>query len=423
MKKFISLCLTVCIAFSLISIIPASAKGYLTIAEYNDNGGEFKAAALDQIMVNNEAQDLCKAGSAGDYLAKNKNVIEGVYDNIIFKGWVGFDQEIVKFGYCIGEGDAVLIDNTVIEPEGAVKSAGGEYAVRYRYPTDVSGITEKTRIIPVAQLQDGTIVEILRYNVSYDPTATGEKEVEEDFDITSGAQGAAMQFDNKDSVGFKINIPEGKKLGSFVVVNAPTWGSKDDSGLTAYIYDWKGSYEDTIENDPFASTTIEGHIDCASLMVSFGYVSAGDYLIVFTEFTNMIGGWTSEGGIIEGLEDKFAYFENEEEVIGVPGMRITYIDNSNPPAPTPVPTEKPTKAPTQAPTEIPVTQAPTEVPATSVPATEAPKDNTEATQKPAEQQNAETEKGGNTGLVIGIVAAVVVIAAVVAVVIVKKKKK
>ena len=169
---------------------------------------------------------------------------------------------------------------------------------------------------------------------------------------------------------------------------------------------------------------IEDHINCTSMVVSFYYIPAGEYLIEFSDFELKIGGYDSTG-VVPDQKDIFKYFTDGEIAdTNPPQLKMVFEDDSIPPEITPAPTEAPTQEPTEAPTE-----KPTEEPvATDAPVTtDAPdaSDEAEVTDKPAEEPGEKTSEANNNKWVapVIIIAAVVLCAAVAGIIIAKKKKK
>ena len=101
---------------------------------------------------------------------------------------------------------------------------------------------------------------------------------------------------------------------------------------------------------------IENHINCTSMLIEFGYIPAGDYLITFTDFELKIGGYDATA-VAAPQKGHFEYFvdgEKTDEMI--PQLKMVLLDNSNPPEITEEPT--PEETPTPEVTEVPVTEQP-----------------------------------------------------------------
>ena len=208
-------------------------------------------------------------------------------------------------------------------------------------------------------------------------------------------QGNPRQFDVFSSVAFRFQVPEGWKLDQFTLLACPTWGERANSGFTAKIYVWDGEYASTVSALPFASDSISNHQDNHRIDLSFGYVPAGSYLIVISQFTDVIGTWEYMALPAEYV-NTWAYYQNGiEEWDYLPGTKITVSKDKNPheiviPTATPVPEPTGDNIVTDAPEETPhqtrerISAEPTEA--------------------------AVNAGGGNSGIIAGIIIAAVALA-------------
>lgn len=83
-------------------------------------------------------------------------------------GWIGFRYYIIMFGYSIDGGDAIF-DTYPIEPEQAVKDAGGEYAKRFNvnmYLNNLSLGEHTVTFLALIDLKGGTAVSFLSFKVN-----------------------------------------------------------------------------------------------------------------------------------------------------------------------------------------------------------------------------------------------------------------
>lgn len=399
------------------SVVRAAAD-YTTWDEY----GYGVRSQVDSIK--GDGNSVTEGLTPGDYLSSNKFTVYGKYTTLEFEGWAGYDQIITKVGYTINDGENVL-DGTAegVDPESHAALYGGDNVKYYHIDVPVSGVTARTKITLLAELEDETVVTLNRYDVYYE---TEVKEVKKkNVGITSGGTGTPICFSDFDSVGFKIRIEEGWRLGQFTVVNSPTWDMVG-AGLTARVYKWDNDYDKTVKGKVLDTCVIEDHINCTSMVIEFGYIPAGDYLIEFSDFELKIGGYDATS-VAAGQQGAFKYFQDGyEEDSGYPQLKMVLYDNSNPPEITPEPaTPEPTAAPTDAPTDVPADE-PTEA------ATDGQVEG--QTSKPAEsdddnggKDNSDNKdnkkKKNNAPVIIGVAAGVVAVAAAAGVVIAKKRKK
>ncbi|MBO4326964.1 MAG: LPXTG cell wall anchor domain-containing protein, partial [Clostridia bacterium] len=90
---------------------------------------------------------------------------DGSVQTITIRGWIGFeDQDIAQFGYNIGKNDPVFSDSFTEERGdiGAIQDPGngGSHAQAFKIVVDVLNVYGSTKIVAVAKLADGTVVEI-----------------------------------------------------------------------------------------------------------------------------------------------------------------------------------------------------------------------------------------------------------------------
>ncbi len=413
MKKTVLLICACALVLIMTAGIAAFAdSGYETWDDY----GYGVRSQVDEIFADGKS---ISGGSAGDYLSVNQYIIAGKYETLTFKGWAGYDQVITGVGYAIDGGENVFGGELIPAAADSHAAAyGGDNVTYYSIDVPVAGITEKTRLTLLAQLEDGTAVALNRYDVFVQEKK--EQIVQKEVALTQGGTGRPICFSDYGSVAFKIHIPEQWRLGQFVVINSPTW-DMTGAGLTADIYKWDTDYDTTLKGKSLSTCLIEDHINCTSMVITFGYVPEGDYLVEFTDFELKIGGYEANGPTSEQAST-FKYFVDElEETSGIPQLKMVLYDNTVPPQITEAPaTEVPTEAPTAAPTDVP-----TDVPdkATDAPVedkTQEPADN-DATPEPGNDDDA-PKKSGNVVLPIVLGAVGVAVIAAAAVLILKKKK-
>lgn len=132
-----------------------------------------KGQAVD--VFTGDGENLYTPGGTGEFLSENRNVIHGPFQTLGIRGWFGVDGvAISEFGYAIGDNEPIFDESFMVEPEGAVKAAGGEYAMRFIINMDVSAIgDEEVLVMPVAKMEDGTVVAATYLNVKYTAKAAG----------------------------------------------------------------------------------------------------------------------------------------------------------------------------------------------------------------------------------------------------------
>ena len=395
-----------------------AAADYTTWDEY----GYGVRSQVDSIK--GDGNSVTEGLQPGDYLSSNKFTISGKYSTLSFEGWAGYDQVMTKVGYTIDDGENVL-NGTMrdVGPEEHAAIYGGDNVKYYQIDVPVGGVTNKIKITLLAELEDETVVCLNRYDLYFESEV---KEVKKkNVGITSGGTGTPICFSDFDSVAFKIRIDEEWRLGQFTVVNSPTWDMVG-AGLTARIYKWDKDYDTTVKGKVLDTCVIEDHINCTSMVIEFGYIPAGDYLIEFSDFELKIGGYDATS-VASAQQGAFKYFQDgEEEDSGYPQLKMVLYDNTNPPEITPEPaTPEPTAAPTDAPTD-----APTEKTNPDGGQTSAPTDNggdKDTGKDTGDKDNSDKKDSDNKDkkvlpIVLGCVGAAAV-AAVVGVIIAKKRKK
>lgn len=414
--------LTALIMLAGLTTAVSAETGYTTWDDY----GYGVRSQVDSIK--GDGNSVTEGLQPGDYLSSNKFTISGKYTTLSFEGWAGYDQPITKVGYAFNDGENVL-DGTVIdvEPESHAALYGGDNVKYYHIDVPVGDITQKTKITLLAELEEGEVVALNRYDLYFDTEVKVTKK--KTVGITTGGTGTPVCFSDFDAVAFKIQIEDEWRLGQFTVVNAPTWDMVG-AGLTARIYKWDTDYDTTVKGKVLDTCVIEDHINCTSMVVEFGYIPAGDYLIEFSDFELKIGGYDATA-VAAAQQGAFKYFlDGVEEDSGYPQLKMVLYDNTNPPEITPEPaTPEPTAAPTDAPTDVP-TDAPTDAPAPTEAATEGNGGREEgqtsepATSEPTGNNGNKDSKGNGVKKWIWIpIAGVCVAAAAVAGVVVAKKRK
>ncbi len=414
--------LTALIMLAGLTTVVSAETGYTTWDDY----GYGVRSQVDSIK--GDGNSVTEGLQPGDYLSSNKFTISGKYTTLSFEGWAGYDQPITKVGYAFNDGENVL-DGTVIdvEPESHAALYGGDNVKYYHIDVPVGDITQKTKITLLAELEEGEVVALNRYDLYFDTEVKVTKK--KTVGITTGGTGTPVCFSDFDAVAFKIQIEDEWRLGQFTVVNAPTWDMVG-AGLTARIYKWDTDYDTTVKGKVLDTCVIEDHINCTSMVVEFGYIPAGDYLIEFSDFELKIGGYDATA-VAAAQQGAFKYFlDGVEEDSGYPQLKMVLYDNTNPPEITPEPaTPEPTAAPTDAPTDVP-TDVPTDAPAPTEAATEGNGGREEgqtsepATSEPTGNNGNKDSKGNGVKKWIWIpIAGVCVAAAAVAGVVVAKKRK
>jgi hypothetical protein len=147
-------------------------------------------------------------------------------------------------------------------------------------------------------------------------------------------QGNPRMFNTFSSVGFRFEVPDGYKLDNFVIIAAPTWGMQANAGFTADIYEWRGSYSETLAAGPVAERcVISNHVDNNGITLTFGYVPAGTYLIHIHHFTDNIGSWESMC-LPEEYTFSWAFYEDGlENKDYLPGTKISVSRDRDPHTP------------------------------------------------------------------------------------------
>ncbi len=347
MRKIITFILAISILCAVPALFAHAESGYETWVDY----GYGVRSQVDSIY---SGETAIAVGTAGDFLSTNKYLISGEYESLRFEGWCGYDQIITAIGYTINDGENVF-DGELIDVEEGSHAAnyGGDNVKYYKITVPVKDYKEKIKITLVALLEDETAVAVNRYDVYYQKKTVEVKK--KDVALTQGGTGTPVCFSDHEEVGFKIHIDEGWRLGQFVVINSPTW-DLDGAGLLATIYKWDTDYDTSSVGKKLGECLIENHINCTSMLIEFGYIPAGDYLITFTDFELKIGGYDATA-VAAPQKGHFEYFvdgEKTDEMI--PQLKMVLLDNSNPPEITEEPT--PEETPTPEVTEVPVTEQP-----------------------------------------------------------------
>ncbi len=125
---------------------------------YTYRNASFDSFYVDGVLNFGEAD-----GNASDKLdARSRRVGEGdgAIQELMLRGWIGFDQEIEAFGYKIGDAAPVYSADFFQATEEAVKGAGGEFAQRYCVTVPVAGIEGEQTIVMMVKLANGTEVAI-----------------------------------------------------------------------------------------------------------------------------------------------------------------------------------------------------------------------------------------------------------------------
>ena len=118
--------------------------------------------SFDTFYVNGNMLD-----GDGNYIPKLEainNTLEfpvgKAHNSIMFRGWIGFDQEIDQFGAYV-DGVEIGYGDYKTPTEPGILDAGGEYATRFELPVDISALGAGTHTVAgVVKLADGTIAEI-----------------------------------------------------------------------------------------------------------------------------------------------------------------------------------------------------------------------------------------------------------------------
>lgn len=468
MKRKISLILVLAMILSVFSVQIAGAEElpYISYDDYiTGTDGGWDSIRFDDVIQGTD-------GLAGNYVQEREGNVAGIADKVQVRGWNGFDQEIKRYGYIIDDKEVVLKEEFVLRdvPDAAaVKEAaaghGYDYAARYYIEVDVSQWTETHNIKFCAELEDGTVitlwgngafpVEIYFTRLSADSTPTPQP-TQAPLNEEDTLPGIAFIFDNEDIVdelamGITssnhlqyIEFDRDKKCATIMVAGG------EDPNLYVPLTQMCMERDIEVSADTYKAILFGFRFDPAEAFNEPGATVPGAVYWqtedntgfnetkkqVFTvkladEMQFSVANiekqkkWTGTAAdfrydFIDTCDNDFtfnlyfiAFFKT---VAGAEEFAKNYAEKGTaafPATPTPAPTATP--APTEVPTATPEPTTPSE---TAGAATEAPK----ATEKAAESDKAAELKGGNTGLIIGIIAAVVVIAAV-AIIVIKKKKK
>jgi hypothetical protein len=137
-------------------------------------------------------------GGAGDKLTAQDNTItfaEGeAHDSMILRGWVGFEQPIVAFGYFLDNYEFVFNPDYTKPTEDGVKAAGGEHALRFEIYVPLADLKYDDHFAGfVVKLEDGTIVR-LRENITVSLPAA-PKQDDHNFTSNVGSNFADSQDD------------------------------------------------------------------------------------------------------------------------------------------------------------------------------------------------------------------------------------
>ncbi len=118
--------------------------------------------SYDTFYVNGDMY-FAEDGGAADKLNAINNTIKfwkgQKHDSMALRGWIGFSQEIAKFGYYIDGYYDVTWGDFTQATEAGVLAAGGEYATRFQVTADISDLTVGDHKVGfVLELADGTWV-------------------------------------------------------------------------------------------------------------------------------------------------------------------------------------------------------------------------------------------------------------------------
>ena len=385
-----------------------AAGDYETWSDY----GYGVRSQLDRIVA--DGTDIAQ-GSAGDYLARNQFTVYGRYDLLVFEGWAGYDMPMIGAGYTVNDGENIFegqLSEAAAESQAAIY--GGDNAGYYSIAVPVSEFKEKVKITLLAKLEDDTAVALNRYDIYFQEKRP--QAVTKDVVLTTGGTGAPICFSDYGTVGFRFKVEEGWRLGQFIVVNSPTW-DMEGAGLVARIYKWDKDYGTTVKGKCVDTCTIEDHINCTSMIISFYYIPAGEYLIELSDFELKIGGYEATD-VAASQKDAFGFFiDGDAADANPPQLKLLLEDDAVPPEVTPAPTEKPTAEPADATASSEQSPEPTENAA--VPGTSAPEATSGQASEPSEKSS-----GIDPGVLIGIIGGVAAIIAIaVAVILASKLKK
>ena len=139
--------------------------------EADDPAAGKKNHSFDTFYVNNQMY-FPEDGGAGDKLTAQDNTITfapgEVHDSMILRGWIGFEQPIVEFGYYLDNYKMVFNPDYTKPTEDGVKAEGGEHASRFEILVPLAHLVSNDHFAGfVVKLEDGTIVR-LRENITVD---------------------------------------------------------------------------------------------------------------------------------------------------------------------------------------------------------------------------------------------------------------
>ena len=275
MKKLLAFVIALALIASLF-IIPASAANIVNV---DDTG--FIAGSLDDIMWTAWAHSggVMSAASAGytgsatlhawwdglgaDGLARSGYTWNSGFDNIIVRGWIGFDQPIVAMGYQYNDEEPVIdtYGQSFEAAEDAVKAAGGEHARRFMVwiPLAPAG---KYTIRVVAVLEDGTIVKL---NSSTNIAANFEFKMNNVDNVEFKSTDNVIDYADADQYGMSLDAIFWNYVNGF--------GSDADSSARAKIdtfADENGVMDSTIYGGIAVGFT--GWVDFKQPVIGFGYM-------------------------------------------------------------------------------------------------------------------------------------------------------
>ena len=199
---------------------------YPPYVEADDPAAGKKNHSFDTFYVNNNMY-FPEDGGAGDKLTAQDNTITfapgETHDSMILRGWIGFEQPIVEFGYFLDNYEFVFNPDYTKPTEDGVKAAGGEHALRFEILVPLAELKSNDHFAGfVVKLEDGTIVR-LRENITVDLA----DDITDTFisDVASNAEGTDLQASD---------------LANFFTI---TYGAADPHVVSGGMYQYGGINE------------------------------------------------------------------------------------------------------------------------------------------------------------------------------------
>lgn len=274
MKKLLAFIVALALIASLF-IVPAGAAGIVDcdsaglVAGYLDDirwgawGHSYIGTAVGAgVPGGGESLHSWWNGLGADGLVRSAYTFNQGFDELIIRGWIGFDQPIVAMGYQYND-EAPVIDTygqSFEETEDAVRTAGGQYARRFLVWIPLAPAGQYT-VRVVAVLQDGTVVKL---NSQSSLDANFEFRINNIDDINFKPANTVIDYADADQFGMSLDSIFWNYVNAF--------GSDGDSSARAKMdtFAENGVVDSTKYGGIALSYT--GWVDFKQPVIGFGYM-------------------------------------------------------------------------------------------------------------------------------------------------------